>query len=135
MAPREWGLMTGRTLLRFRRHLVRCDLMPAVAAKTTLTICQGDSREMDWIPSDSIHLALTSPPYWTLKEYPDRKGQLGLIEDYEAFHDELDKAWRHCFRVLVPGGRLVCVVGDVCLSRRRHGRHSVIPMHADIVVL
>ena len=102
--------------------------------KTSLTICQGDSRELDWIPSGSIHLVLTSPPYWTLKEYPKHKGQLALVEDYDAFHDELDKVWRHCFRALVPGGRLVCVVGDVCLSRRRHGRHSVMPMHADIVV-
>jgi site-specific DNA-methyltransferase (adenine-specific) len=57
-----------------------------------------------------------------------------MIADYDAFHDELDKVWRHCFRVLVPGGRLVCVVGDVCLSRRRHGRHMVMPMHADIIV-
>src|SRR5205809_386401 len=77
---------------------------------------------------------LTSPPYWTLKEYPLREGQLGLIAGYDTFHDELEKVWRHCFRVLIPGGRLVCVVGDVCLSRRRHGRHMVMPMHADIVV-
>lgn len=63
-----------------------------------------------------------------------REGQLGLIGDYEAFHHELSKVWQHCFRVLVPGGRLVCVVGDVCLSRRRHGRHMVMPMHADIIV-
>ncbi len=77
---------------------------------------------------------LTSPPYWTLKEYPSRNGQLGMVADYEQFHDELDKVWRHCFRALVPGGRLVCVVGDVCLSRRRHGRHVVMPMHADIIV-
>ena len=104
------------------------------ATPTSLTICHGDSREMGWVPSDSLHLALTSPPYWTLKEYPDRAGQLGLVRDYEAFHNELDKVWRHCYRALVPGGRLVCVVGDVCLSRRRHGKHSVMPMHADIVV-
>jgi site-specific DNA-methyltransferase (adenine-specific) len=95
---------------------------------------QGDSRDMDWVPSESVHMVLTSPPYWTLKEYPNTKGQLGLISDYERFHDELDKVWKHCFRALVPGGRLVCVVGDVCLSRRRHGRHMVMPMHADIVV-
>lgn len=82
----------------------------------------------------SVHLVLTSPPYWTLKEYPRAKGQLGLVENYDEFHDELDKVWRHCLRVLVPGGRLVCVVGDVCLSRRRNGRHVVMPMHADIVV-
>lgn len=108
--------------------------MQVDAIKNTITIFQGDSREIDWIPSGSVHLVLTSPPYWTLKEYPERKGQLGLVDDYEIFHDELDKVWKHCFRVLVPGGRLICVVGDVCLSRRRHGRHSVMPMHADIVV-
>jgi site-specific DNA-methyltransferase (adenine-specific) len=79
-------------------------------------------------------LVVTSPPYWTLKEYPHNRSQLGLIADYDAFHDELEKVWRHCFRVLVRGGRLVCVVGDVCLSRRRHGRHMVMPLHADIVV-
>jgi modification methylase len=94
----------------------------------------GDSRQLDWIPDESVHLVLTSPPYWTLKEYPQNRAQLGLIADYDAFHDELDKVWKHCFRVLVPGGRLVCVVGDVCLSRRLHGRHMVMPMHADIVV-
>ena len=120
--------------MRFRQHLIRFELMQAVAAKTTLTICRGDSRELDWIPSASVHLVLTSPPYWTLKEYPEHRGQLGQIEDYDTFHDELEKVWRHCHRVLVPGGRLVCVVGDVCLSRRRHGRHLVMPMHADIVV-
>ena len=94
----------------------------------------GDAREMSEIDPASIHLVLTSPPYWTLKEYPAHPKQLGLVADYEKFHVELDKAWQHCFRVLVPGGRLVCVVGDVCLSRRRHGRHMVMPMHADIVV-
>jgi len=94
----------------------------------------GDSRHLDWIDDQSVHLVLTSPPYWTLKEYPENRDQLGLIESYERFHDELGKVWRHCFRVLVPGGRLVCVVGDVCLSRRRNGRHMVMPLHADIVV-
>lgn len=101
---------------------------------TNHVIHQGDARDLDWIQSETVHLVVTSPPYWTLKEYPTHKAQLGLIADYDAFHDELDKVWRHCFRVLVPGGRVVCVVGDVCLSRRRHGRHMVMPMHADIVV-
>jgi site-specific DNA-methyltransferase (adenine-specific) len=111
-------------------------LMPATQAlpATRHVIHQGDSREMDWLDAESVHLVLTSPPYWTLKEYPVRDGQLGSITGYDRFHDELDKVWRHCFRALVPGGRLVCVVGDVCLSRRRHGRHMVMPMHADIVV-
>ncbi|MGH9777098.1 MAG: DNA-methyltransferase [Candidatus Acidiferrales bacterium] len=101
---------------------------------TTHTIHCGNSTCLDWIADESVHLVVTSPPYWTLKEYPASKGQLGLIADYEEFHDELNKVWRHCYRALVPGGRLVCVVGDVCLARRRHGRHMVMPMHADIVV-
>jgi len=101
--------------------------------KTNQILHCGDAREIDWIPDDSIHLVVTSPPYWTLKEYPRHKKQLGFISDYEQFHDELGRVWRHCMRVLVPGGRLVCVVGDVCLSRKQHGRHMVMPLHADIV--
>lgn len=100
----------------------------------TLTICLGDARELDWVPAESVHLVLTSPPYWTLKEYPPNPNQVGAVTDYPRFLDELDKVWKHCVRVLVPGGRVVCVVGDVCLSRRRHGRHVVMPLHADIVV-
>lgn len=99
-----------------------------------LTIHHGDARELDWIPDESVHLVLTSPPYWTLKRYPENDLQLGHVVDYERFHDELDKVWAHCYRSLVPGGRLICVVGDVCLSRRKHGRHVVMPLHADIVV-
>ena len=101
---------------------------------TSHIVRQGDARKLAWIPSGSVHLVVTSPPYWTLKEYPANQNQLGLIRDYEGFHGELDKVWQECFRLLVPGGRLVCVVGDVCLPRKKHGRHMVMPMHADIVV-
>lgn len=89
-----------------------------------------DARNMDSIPDTSVHLVLTSPPYWTLKEYPERQGQLGRIESYESFLDQMDHVWRQCHRVLVKGGRLVIVVGDVCLSRRKYGRHVVMPLHA-----
>jgi DNA modification methylase len=93
----------------------------------------GDAREMSAIPDDSVHLVVTSPPYWTLKEYRKTKGQLGYVADYDSFLGELDKVWQHCFRALVPGGRLICVVGDVCLSRRKNqGRHTVVPLHSSI---
>lgn len=92
----------------------------------------GDGRTMEAIADESVHLIVTSPPYWTLKEYPRRDGQLGHIEDYDDFLGELDKVWRESFRVLAPGGRLVVVVGDVCLSRRQFGRHVVVPLHAGI---
>lgn len=93
----------------------------------------GDARRIEGLRNGSVHLVLTSPPYWTLKEYRHSPGQMGHIEDYEVFLSELDKVWMHCYRVLVPGGRLVCVVGDVCLSRRKNaGRHTVVPLHASI---
>lgn len=94
---------------------------------------RGDAREMHDLKPESVHLVLTSPPYWTLKEYRQSDAQLGHIEDYDQFLEELDKIWKHCFRALVPGGRLICVVGDVCLSRRENGgRHTVVPLHASI---
>lgn len=102
---------------------------------TTHRLIQGDARDLSFIEDESIHLAVTSPPYWNLKQYNDNKDQLGHISDYERFLSELAKVWQECFRVLVPGGRLVCVVGDVCLSRKRHGRHVVMPLHSDICVM
>ena len=96
---------------------------------------RGDARHLDWIPDQSVHLVVTSPPYWTLKKYNDHPGQLGAIAEYESFMDELDHVWQECHRVLVPGGRIVCIVGDVCVARRKNkGRHLVMPLHADIGV-
>jgi site-specific DNA-methyltransferase (adenine-specific) len=69
-----------------------------------------------------------------LKEYPDHPGQLGNIPVYAEFLDELDRVWKECLRILVPGGRICCVVGDVCISRRAGGRHHVLPLSADIQV-
>ncbi|NUP99435.1 MAG: site-specific DNA-methyltransferase [Armatimonadetes bacterium] len=95
-------------------------------------LIRGDARDLSGLADESVHLVVTSPPYWTLKEYRDDAAQLGHIEDYELFLDALDEVWRHVLRVLVPGGRLVVVVGDVCLPRRRVGRHLVMPLHASI---
>jgi DNA modification methylase len=96
------------------------------------TLYLGDARGMSHIPGESVHLIVTSPPYWTLKKYPEREGQLGCVSDYDRFLKDLDAVWAECYRVLVQGGRLVIVVGDVCLSRRKHGEHMVVPLHASI---
>lgn len=98
-------------------------------------LINGDARDLSFLDDQSVHLVVTSPPYWNLKRYNENSDQLGHIGDYEAFLSELDKVWRHVFRVLVPGGRLVCVVGDVCVARRNFGRHLVFPLHADICVM
>jgi site-specific DNA-methyltransferase (adenine-specific) len=103
--------------------------------ETRHLLVNGDGRNLSFISDQSAHLVLTSPPYWTLKRYREHPEQMGHIEEYEAFLAELEKVWKECYRILVPGGRLVCVVGDVCLSRREHGRHLVMPLHADITVI
>ncbi len=103
--------------------------------RTTHRLINTDARELSFLNDNSIHLVVTSPPYWNLKKYNDTPHQLGHIGDYETFLGELRKVWEHVYRLLVPGGRLVCVVGDVCVSRKRFGRHLVFPLHADICVM
>ena len=102
---------------------------------TSHRLINGNARDLSFLDDQSVHLVVTSPPYWNLKRYNENPDQLGHIQDYESFLGELGKVWTHVFRILVPGGRLVCVVGDVCVARRRFGRHLVFPLHADISVL
>ena len=102
---------------------------------TEQQILMRDATNSDqWRESvGAVDLAVTSPPYWNLKEYPRRDGQLGWTEDYEDFIAQLRPAWEACYEALAPGGRLIIVVGDVCLSRRQNrGRHTVVPLHASI---
>lgn len=114
--------------------ILRNSPWPAPFDVTTHRLQLGDARKLDWIASGSVHLVVTSPPYWTLKTYEANDAQMGAIADYETFLTELDKVWRECARVLAPGGRICCVVGDVCLPRKQAGRHYVMPLHADIQV-
>ncbi len=124
----------ARALPRLAREPSTMALIEAAVGRvpTHHRLWLGDAREAELSPA-SVHLVLTSPPYWTLKEYRRGDGQLGWIADYDTFLDALDDVWKTCHHALVPGGRLVCVVGDVCLSRRRNaGRHTVVPLHASI---
>lgn len=124
------GIAQLLTLNDYYRH----NPWPEPYDSTTHRLHLGDARDLGWIDDESVHLIVTSPPYFTLKKYEDNENQLGEIEDYEEFLDELDKVWRECSRVLVPGGRICCVVGDVCVSRRAGGRHYILPLHADLQV-
>ncbi|HJP93159.1 MAG TPA: site-specific DNA-methyltransferase [Pyrinomonadaceae bacterium] len=113
-------------------------LVAAIEAKleqlpTRHDLYHADSRKIDFLSPETVHLVVTSPPYWTLKDYNFSEAQLGYITDYDRFLDELDRVWKACFDALVPGGRLICVVGDVCLSRRKNkGQHLVMPLHSSI---
>lgn len=108
----------------------------AVPSETLHDIYLGDARVLEPVPAASVHLIVTSPPYFNLIEYEKSTGdeQLGHIDDYARFLNEMNAVWRRCYEALVPGGRMCIVVGDVCVARKRGGRHHVIPLHADISV-
>jgi DNA modification methylase len=96
---------------------------------------QGDARDLSMLDEESVDLVVTSPPYFNLKDYENGTGgedQLGDINEYEHFNEQVDRVWRQCYEKLRPGGRMVVVVGDVLRSRSEHGRHRVVPLHATI---
>jgi modification methylase len=116
--------------------LLRSQRWPAPYDRTRHEMIVGDARDLRTIPSESVHLIVTSPPYFNLKAYASDAGggQLGRVGDYEAFLGQLDRVWRECTRVLVPGGRICCVIGDILIPRRADGRHRVLPLPSDIQV-
>lgn len=140
--------LVGRYLPNVRLNPLRQDTIPRIAKDrsalktirkalreipTRHALWLGDARSISRISDESVHLVVTSPPYFDLKKYPEHESQLGGLHDYEVFLKELDRAWAECYRVLVKGGRLIVVVGDVCRSRRAFGAHMVVPLHASIM--
>ena len=124
----------GLAKLRRANEKYRRQVWPAPFCETEHRFHLGDARDLSWLRDESVHLIVTSPPYWTLKKYADHKQQMGSIVQYEEFLAELDKVWKECARLLVPGGRICCVVGDACVPRKKGGKHYVAPLHSDIQV-
>lgn len=104
--------------------------------RTMHTVRCSDARNLDHIDSNSVHLIVTSPPYFDIKPYESDAGggQLARIKQYEDFLFELTKSIAEWRRVLVPGGRVCCVVGDVLVPRKKDGRHRILPLPSDIMV-
>ncbi len=72
------------------------------------TVFNHDSSDMSMIPDESVHLIITSPPYWTLKDY-DVEGQIGKgSSSYDYYLRKLNKVWKECVRVLAPDGK-ICI--------------------------
>lgn len=121
-------------LLQKANAIFRDSPWPTPFHETTHKIRVGDARNLKGIADQSVHLVVTSPPYFNLKSYATEASgrQLGRLDDYDCFLDELDRAWSECERVLVPGGRVCCVIGDILIPRKIDGRHRVLPLPSDI---
>jgi len=92
----------------------------------------GDARNMAQVADESIHLIVTSPPYWSIKNYDDLDQQIGFAESYDDYRLSLGKVWIECKRVLVPGGKLVINIGNQYMRAKTYGRFCIMPIHADI---
>ena len=81
---------------------------------------------------NSVHLAITSPPYWQLKDYGS-KDQIGFHDSYENYINNLNLVWKECYRVLHPGCRLCVNIGDQFARSVYYGRYKVIPIREEII--
>lgn len=100
--------------------------------KTKHHIIIGDSRQMDFLEDDSVQLAITSPPYWQLKDYGSAE-QIGYHHTYQSYINNLNIVWKECYRVLENGCRLCINIGDQFARAIYYGRYKVIPIRTEII--
>lgn len=100
--------------------------------ETTHKLIQGDSRNLSLIKDSSVHLIITSPPYWQLKDYGN-DGQIGFHDSYECYINNLNAVWAECYRVLHDGCRLCINIGDQFARSVYYGRYKVIPIRTEII--
>ena len=100
--------------------------------KTVHKIINGDSRQMNLINDKSVHLIITSPPYWQLKDY-GTDNQIGFHESYESYINNLNLVWSECNRILHDGCRLCINIGDQFARSVYYGRYKVIPIRTEII--
>jgi site-specific DNA-methyltransferase (adenine-specific) len=92
----------------------------------------GDSRQMTEVADESVHLVVTSPPYWQLKDYGNGS-QIGFNDSYEDYINNLNLVWNECRRVLHKGCRLCVNIGDQFARSVYYGRYKVIPIRTEII--
>lgn len=100
--------------------------------KTYHKIIRGDSRRMKELSDNSVHLIVTSPPYWQLKDYGTDE-QIGYNDSYENYINNLNLVWQECYRVLRDGCRLCINIGDQFARSVYYGRYKIIPIRTEII--
>ncbi|MEK9165603.1 MAG: DNA methyltransferase [Patescibacteria group bacterium] len=87
---------------------------------------------MKELPDNSVHLVITSPPYWQLKDY-GTDDQIGYNDSYENYINNLNLVWQECYRVLQNGCRLCINIGDQFARSVYYGRYKIIPIRTEII--
>ena len=99
---------------------------------TSHKIIIGDSRQMKEVGDESVHLIVTSPPYWQLKDYGNGS-QIGFNHSYEDYINNLNLVWKECYRALNKGCRLCINIGDQFARSVYYGRYKIIPIRTEII--
>jgi DNA modification methylase len=79
----------------------------------SLSLVHGDSRRMEFIPENSISLIVTSPPYWNKADYGGNPENIGNIEGYQSFFEEIRPILVESYRVLAPGRKMCIITANV----------------------
>lgn len=106
----------------------------------------SDSRNMQDVDDNSVHLIITSPPYFNIKDYSKdgyqkndhsakHTSQIGDIDSYDDYIEEMLLVWRECERVLKPNGKLVINTPLMPMLKKdmttHHNRH-IFDLNSDI---
>lgn len=100
--------------------------------RTNHKIIFGDSRWMEELEDNSVQLAVTSPPYWQLKDY-ENENQIGFNDSYPEYIRKLNQVWTECYRVLEPGCKLCINIGDQFTRTELYGRYKIIPIRTEFI--
>ena len=78
----------------------------------------GDSRDISWLPDETVHFVITSPPYYKCASYGPEKEQIGTgSSKYDEFLDKLRDIFSECFRVLKKGRFMSVQVNDFRMGK------------------
>ncbi|MHA1425789.1 MAG: DNA-methyltransferase [Candidatus Helarchaeota archaeon] len=92
-----------------------------------------DAINMKELETESVHLILTSPPYWNIKDYGN-EAQIGFNDTLAEYINKLNKIWGECVRVLKPGCKMAIDIGDMFISAKKSKQiYQIIPLHAYII--
>jgi len=84
----------------------------------------ADSRRLlGDIPSQTVQLVVTSPPYWTARDY-EHKLQIGYDQTFNEYSDSLAKVWEESVRTLLPDGKLAVNIGNIYYNENGEKRKT-----------
>jgi modification methylase len=91
-----------------------------------------DSRSMRAVDDETVHLVVTSPPYWNIKDYGNPR-QIGYRDSLQIYIQKLSRVWDECLRALKPGCRMCINIGDEYIRAEEKTPYQIIPLHSYLV--